>query len=76
MDMNDKPRICEVIGVEVGEHFKYNGCELYVGEDYLVHKNIGLISMARLCDVINHPEHVTDMNDKILAKKEGASQNE
>lgn len=55
----DKPRICEVLGVEVGEHFRIEG---YKGEYHIndcgVLKWGGQTSDDAIYEAINHPDHI------------------
>lgn len=55
----DKPRICEVLGVEMGEHFKIEG---YKGEYHIndcgVLKWGGQTSDDAIYEAINHPERI------------------
>lgn len=55
----DKPRICEVLGVEVGEHFKIEG---YKGEYHIndcgVLKWGGQTSDDAIYEAINHPGRI------------------
>ena len=58
----DKPRICEVLGVEVGQSFKLKGAVMgfYVDKDGIVKreeddKSIGL---PEICMMINHPDRI------------------
>lgn len=55
----DKPRICEVLGVEVGEHFKIKG---YKGEYHIngcgVLKWGGQTSDDAIYEAINHPDRI------------------
>jgi hypothetical protein len=55
----DKPRICEVLGVEVGEHFKVNGYkgEYHVNEDGVL-KWGGQTSDDAIYECINHPDRI------------------
>ena len=57
----DKPRICEVLGVEVGEKFTI------VDTDYWIEKNGAifsdgnqrdLVGVSLICDVVNHPDRI------------------
>lgn len=81
MEKKDKPRICEVLGVEVEERFKSHG---YSGT-YHVHKsghvlqeNGEWIAAWALADLINNPEKVikkqclTDSEIAILRAIPGA----
>ena len=55
----DKPRICEVLGVEMGEHFKIEG---YKGEYHIndcgVLKWGGQTSDDAIYEAINHPDRI------------------
>lgn len=57
----DKPRICEVLGVEVGQKFTV------LDTDYWIEKNGAILSdgnqrdlvgVSLICDVINHPDRI------------------
>lgn len=57
----DKPRICEVLGIEVGEKFTI------VDTDYWIEKNGAifsdgnqrdLVGVSLICDVVNHPDRI------------------
>lgn len=59
----DKPRICEVLGVEVNENFKFNDfpfdeCKVYfVGTDGEIRNaKGGSVTGGELCYIINHPD--------------------
>jgi len=58
----DKPRICEVLGVEVGQNFKLKGADMgfYVDKDGIVKreeddKSVGL---PEICMMINLPDQI------------------
>lgn len=58
----DKPRICEVLGVEVGQNFKLKGADMgfYVDRDGIVKreeddKSVGL---PEICMMINLPDQI------------------
>ena len=55
----DKPRICEVLGVEVGEHFKIEG---YKGEYHINYCGVlkwgGQTSDDAIYEAINHPDRI------------------
>lgn len=55
----DKPRICEVLGVEVGEHFYIDGFkgEYHVNSDGVL-KWGGQTSCDAIYDAINHPDRI------------------
>lgn len=58
-DSNKQPRICEIIGVNVGEIFRikgYNG-EYHINSDGIL-KWGGQTSDDAIYDIINHPEHI------------------
>lgn len=58
-DSNKQPRICEIIGVKVGEVFRikgYNG-EYHINSDGIL-KWGGQTSDGAIYDIINHPEHL------------------
>lgn len=59
----DKPRICEVLGVEVNENFKFNDfpfdeCKVYfVGTDGEIRNaKGGSVTGGELCYIINNPD--------------------
>ena len=61
-DNMDKPRICEVLGVEVGQNFKLKGADMgfYVDRDGIVKreeddKSVGL---PEICMMINLPDRI------------------
>ena len=59
----DKPRICEVLGVEVGERFSVKDQRgealLYVDEDgWVKYEEDRTLSSSALQLAINHPEHI------------------
>lgn len=54
----DKPRLAEVLGVEVGEKFTFYDRELWVDEQGLMHDLDGCVSGYTVCDVVNHPESI------------------
>ena len=66
MNKQDKPRICEVLGVEVGERFDVKGEYRYTGLQVLengivrrVHDDGSLgnkLGTGAICYLINHPE--------------------
>ena len=55
---HDKPRLAEVLGVEVGEKFTFHDRELWVDEQGLMHDLDGYVSGNTVCDVVNHPESI------------------
>lgn len=66
MNKQDKPRICEVLGVEVGERFDVKGDYCYTGLQVLengivrrVHPDGSLgnkLGTRAICYLINHPD--------------------
>ena len=59
----DKPRICDVLGVEVNENFKFNDfpfdeCKVYfVGTDgEIINAKGGSVTGGELCYIINNPD--------------------
>ena len=66
MEVNmDKPRICEVLGVEVNENFKFNDfsfdeCKVYfVGTDGEIRNAKGSsVTGGELCYIINNPDRI------------------
>lgn len=61
----DKPRICEVLGVEVDENFKFNDfpfdeCKVYfVGTDGEIRNaKGGSVTGGELCYIINNPDRI------------------
>lgn len=56
----DKPRICEVLGVEPEEKFDAGPYkDAYVDLFGIIRTNIGSVMDAdRVCDLINHPDHI------------------
>lgn len=56
----DKPRICEVLGVELEEKFNagpYN--DAYVDLYGTIRTNVGtLMDADRVCEIINHPDRI------------------
>lgn len=55
-----KPRMCEVLGVEVGQGFSYNGVKFYVNKNGAIlyrGEHSGPLSNIIL-DMINHPEFI------------------
>lgn len=60
-----KPRICEILGVEVNEEFKYNGCVYRINENGVRQKFLrsksefeSCFSESTLIAMINHPEEI------------------
>ena len=57
-DSPARPRLAEVLGVEVGEKFTFHDRELWVDEQGLMHDLDGYVSGNTVCDVVNHPESI------------------
>ena len=58
----DKPRICEVLGVEIGQNFKLKGADMgfYVDRDGIVKReeDDASIGLPEICLMINHPDRI------------------
>ena len=58
----DKPRICEVLGVEVGQNFKLKGVDMgfYVDRGGIVKReeDDASIGLPEICLMINHPDYI------------------
>ena len=58
----NKPRICEVLGVEVGQNFKLKGADMgfYVDRDGIVKREEDDVSIGlpEICLMINHPDRI------------------
>lgn len=57
----DKPRICEVLGVDVGERFRVEGQdeELFVNEQgWVFYGENGILSSSGIQTAINHPDRI------------------
>lgn len=54
----DKPRICDVLGVEVEERVKYLDLDIWLDVNGLLHTKDGYASGNLVCDVINHPDRI------------------
>lgn len=59
----DKPRICEVLGVEVNQNFQFNNFPFDEPKTYFVDANGeirnahgGEVASSELCYIINHPD--------------------
>lgn len=59
----DKPRICEVLGVEVNQNFQFNDFQFDEPKTYFVGANGeirnahgGEVASSELCYIINHPD--------------------
>ena len=59
-DNMDKPRICEVLGVEMGERFDAGSYkDAYVDLYGTIRTNIGtLMDADRVCEIINYPDRI------------------
>lgn len=53
-----RPRICEVLGVEVEERVKYLDLDIWLDVNGLLHTKDGYASGNLVCDVINHPDRI------------------
>lgn len=63
MDKQDKPRLAEVLGVDIGERFAFRDGDkelpgLYVDSDGYIWGNGYCVSNFVLCSLINHPESI------------------
>lgn len=80
----DKPRICDVLGVEVNENFKFNDfpfdeCKVYfVGTDgEIINAKGGSVTGGELCYIINNPDRIIhkprwteqDKEDALMVKR-------
>ena len=70
---NDNPKICDVLGVDVGEKFSYPGYsgKLCVSEDGDLLRLIGTEKFGistGICDLINHPEKIIHEQNHTAAK--------
>ena len=58
----DKPRICEVLEVEIGQNFKLKGADMgfYVDRDGIVKReeDDASIGLPEICLMINHPDRI------------------
>ena len=54
----DKPRICEVLGVDVGEWWEYGGVEYSITPKGLVVSHDNTVHFTGLTGVINHPDRI------------------
>ena len=58
----DKPIICEILGVEVGQSFKLKGADMgfYVDRDGIVKReeDDASIGLPEICLMINHPDRI------------------
>ena len=52
----DKPRICEVLGVEVGEWWEYGGLEYSVTGKGIIIDHNNTVHFTGLTGAINHPD--------------------
>ncbi|MEG1577335.1 MAG: hypothetical protein RRY64_06595 [Oscillospiraceae bacterium] len=61
MSSQKKPRICEILGVEVDEDFEVEGLpckKFHANEKWGVIDNVGYMGIITLIDIINHPEKI------------------
>lgn len=54
----DKPRICEVLGVEVGEWWEYGEIEYSVTEKGIIIDHNNTVHFTGLAGAINHPDRI------------------
>lgn len=54
----NKPRIVQVLGVEVEERVKYLDLDIWLDVNGLLHTKDGYASGNLVCDVINHPDRI------------------
>lgn len=54
----DKPRICEVLGVDVGEWWEYGGVEYSITPKGLVVSHDNTVHFTGLTGAINNPDHI------------------
>ena len=54
----DKPRICEVLGVDVGEWWEYGGVESSITPKGLVVSHDNTVHFTGLTGAINHPDRI------------------
>ena len=54
----DKPRICEVLGVEVGEWWEYGGIEYSVTENGIIIDHNNTVHFTGLTGAINNPDRI------------------
>ena len=57
----DKPRICEVLGVEVGEKFTIADTSYWIEKNGAIFSDGNqrdLVGVSLICDVINHPDRI------------------
>ena len=54
----DKPRICEVLGVEVGEWWEYGGLEYSVTGKGIIIDHNNTVHFTGLTGAINHPDRI------------------
>lgn len=69
----EPPRICEVLGVSVGEWFSLNGLEYSVTENGLVVDRQNTVHFQGLTSGINHPEKI--IRKPVLTEKERTTLN-
>lgn len=57
----DKPRICEVLGVEVGEKFTIADTDYWIEKNGAIFSDGNqrdLVGVSLICDVVNHPGRI------------------
>lgn len=57
----DKPRICEVLGVEVGEKFTIMDTDYWIEKNGAIFSDGNqrdLVGVSLICDVVNHPDRI------------------
>ena len=57
----DKPRICEVLGVEVGEKFTIADTSYWIEKNGAIFSDGNqrdLVGVSLICDVVNHPDRI------------------
>lgn len=57
----DKPRICEVLGVEVGEKFTIMDTDYWIEKNGAIFSDWDqrdLVGVSLICDVVNHPDRI------------------
>ncbi len=57
----DKPRICEVLGVEVGEKFTIADTDYWIEKNGAIFSDGNqrdLVGVSLICDVVNHPDRI------------------
>ena len=57
----DKPRICEVLGVEVGEKFTIADTDYWIEKNGAIFSDGNprdLVGVSLICDAVNHPDRI------------------